>query len=64
MYGCTSAPVGSSAGPVAGFPSTWAEHSRSPVHARQPSAMSLRANRLRGLDVVRRGRDRAPPGSR
>jgi hypothetical protein len=38
---------------------------RSPVTGRQllALAMSLRARGLRGLDVLRRSRDRAPPPS-
>jgi len=64
MHGCSSARGGSSTTPLTGSASTWAEHSRWPVTAGQPLAMSLRAGRLRDLDVVRRSQDRAPPGSR
>jgi hypothetical protein len=64
MHGCTSARLGSSVGPLTGSASTGAEHGRSPATAGQPLAGGLRARRPRGLDVVRRGQDRAPPGSR
>jgi hypothetical protein len=64
MHGCTSARVDSSVRPRTGSASTAAGQGRSRVTAGQPLAVSLRARRPRGLDVVRRGQDRAPPGSR
>jgi hypothetical protein len=57
-------PVGSSGGPVTGLAPS-AEHPLSPVNGGEPStrAMRSRAHTMRGLHLLQRRRDRAPPGS-
>jgi len=51
--------------PATAFTSGFPKGKRSPVTGGQllALAMSLRARGLRGLDVLRRSRDRAPPSS-
>jgi hypothetical protein len=65
MYGCASAPVGSSAEPGRNSPSKGTEPGDFPVTTGQPVLpRSLRAHGLRGLHAVRRDPERAPPSSR
>ena len=64
MHGWASPPVGSSVGPAAGSALPGAEHRRAPVADGQQPAISLRARGMRGLDVLRRSEDRAPPDGR
>ena len=51
--------------PATAFTSGFPKRKRPPVTGGQllALAMSLRARGLRGLDVLRRSRDRAPPSS-
>ncbi len=55
--------VGSFGKPAAGIAASRPERSASPVPSGQllALALSLRARGLRGLDVLRRSQDRAPP---
>jgi hypothetical protein len=52
-------------GPATALTSWFSRRNPSPVSGRQllALAMSLQARGLRGLDVLRRSRDRAPPSS-
>ena len=65
MTASTSLPAGACAGPAVGRDPNLRGRWPSPLAggARLALALSLRARGLRGLDVLRRSQDRAPPPS-